>query len=221
MSTVAQVLNAPPAVWGLSKGARMMRYSRPDEAAAANVAMNRSLATVQGGSFGKKNEWHAYACSQCGFCRRDAPMTYAVGFEAGTPSALLTMSKLYVEGKLPITKKVEDLVAGFSESFIKDEVCPSRIPISQLAKDLRTQLELDTGRKLSVPNGLKDRIKQAETKIAEREKRYATIVEAPKPAAPAEKPHAKPVAPAATAPKVAPPSPPGAMPGAGPKPAPA
>lgn len=200
LSTVAQILNAPPATWAMSKAAAMFRYSRPSEAPAGNEAMYKAIAATQGGSFGKSMEWHTYACSQCGYCRRDAPMTYAVGLEAGAPSGLLYMAKLYLEGRLPVTKKVEELVAGFAESPIRDEVCPSRIPITRLAKEFKAQLELDQGRALSTPAGLRERLKEAGVRIAEREKRFATMVEAPKPPAEAPKPAPKPPAPAAAKP---------------------
>ncbi|HLE47568.1 MAG TPA: FAD-binding and (Fe-S)-binding domain-containing protein, partial [Candidatus Thermoplasmatota archaeon] len=207
MSTVAQVLNAPPMVWAMGKLAPMISYHRTDEAAASEIAANRALGNVQGSWFGQRNGWHAYSCSQCGFCRRDAPMTTAVGFEAGTPSGLLTWAKLYVEGKLPVTKKVEDMVAGWSESTIKDEVCPSRIPISQLAKDLRVQLEYDAGRKFVLPAALRERIKKAEVELAERDKKNQAPppapVAAPAPPAPvAPRPAARPAPPPTGSPAV-------------------
>jgi FAD/FMN-containing dehydrogenase len=222
MSTVAQILNAPPAVWAMSKAAPMFAYAREAEAPASEIALAKSQASVQGGTLGKKLEYNIYTCSQCGFCRRDAPMSQAVGFEFGTPSALLYLAKLYIEGKLEPTKKLQDMVAGWSESFIKDEVCPSRIPITMVAKEFRNQLELDLGRAISVPAGLRTRIQQAEAALAEREKRFATMVEMPKPVEAAPKPHgAKPAPPVAAGAKPpAPPTPPAGAPGAGPKPTP-
>lgn len=205
LSTVALALNAAPAVWAMGKLHKQFPYSRPEDEAAMNVAARRAVASTQGGGFGAKHEWNTFACSQCGFCRADAPMTYAVGNEAGTPSGLLWMARLYLQGRLPVTKKVEDMVAAASESFVKDEVCPSRIPISQLAKDLRSQLELDAGRKFEVPAALRQRIAQAQALLQEREKRYATPVAPPapeKPAAAAEK-HAPKPAPAAAKPAAA------------------
>lgn len=219
MSTVSQILNAPPAVWAMDKAAPMFSYARESEAPASSIALAKSQSFVQGGTLGKKLEWNIYACSQCGFCRRDAPMSQAVGFEFGTPSALLYLSKLYIEGKLEPTQKLQDMVAGWSESFIKDDVCPSRIPITMVAKEFRNQLELDLGRKITVPAALKQRIREAEAALAEREKRFATMVEVPKPVE-APKPHAKPVPGAAAAKPPAPPAPPASAPGAGPKPTP-
>lgn len=192
MSTVALALNAPPAVWAMGMLHKQFPYSRAEDEAAMNVAAKHAVAATQGGTFGAKHEWNTYACSQCGFCRSDAPMTYAVGNEAGTPSGLLWMAKQYLEGGLKVTKKIEDMVAAASESPVKDEVCPSRIPISQLAKDLRTQLELDAGRAFSVPAALRQRIAQAQTLLQERDKRYATPVAAPAADKPAPAAHEKP-----------------------------
>lgn len=181
LSTVAQILNAKPAVWLMSKLAPRIKYERPEEAPAMMVAINRSIAATQGSWFGKRNEWHVYACSQCGYCRPSAPMTEAVGIEAGAPSGLLWWAKLYLQGRLPLTKKVEDLVAAASESTVKDEVCPSRIPITQLLKDFRAQLEVDAGHKFEVPVTLRERIRQAEARLAEKEKRFKTPVAPPTP----------------------------------------
>lgn len=205
MSTVAQVLNAAPAVWAMAALHRQFPYSRREDEAAQNVAARHAVAATQGGGFGDKHEWNVYACSQCGFCRSDAPLSTAVGNEAGTPSGLLWMARQYLQGGLKVTKKIEDMVAAASESPVRDEVCPSRIPITQLAKDFRAQLELDAGRAFTVPPALNARIAQAQAMIQEREKRYATPLVAPaseKPSpAPQEKPMAKTVpAPAKPAP---------------------
>jgi hypothetical protein len=213
MSTVAQILNAPPMVWGMGKLAPSFAYSRPTENAAQMVAVNRSVAMTQGGWFGTKNEWHAYDCSQCGFCIPDAPMSYAVGIEFGNPRSLLYMSKLYLEGKLPITRKVEEVVAALSESFIKDEVCPSRIPISQVAKDLRAQIEHDLGRPIQVPAALRERVKAAQAQLEEKQKRFNTPVAPPAPPAPpAAKPTHAPTAAKAPAPPPMQGAPPSAKP---------
>lgn len=203
LSTVAQILNAKPAVWIMTKLAPRIKYERPEEAPAMMVAINRSIAATQGSWFGKRNEWHVYACSQCGFCRPSAPLTEAVGIEAAAPSGMLWWAKLYLQGRLSRTQKVEELVAAASESFVRDEVCPSRIPITQLVKDFRTQLEFDAGRKFEVPDALRERIQQAEAKLAEKEKRFNTPVAPPAPA-PAPKPAPPSKPPAGATPAVPP-----------------
>ena len=210
MSTVDRVLNATPMVWMMTKLAPLLKYNRPAEDRAARPAMFKAISAVQGSSFGKKHDWAVYTCSQCMFCRNASPLSEAVGVEAGSPSGLIWWARLYLKGQLEPTKRVAELVAAASEAPVGDEVCPSRIPLSQVFKDWRTQLEHDAGRTFQVPPALRDRIKAAEAARAEQKKRWETPVAPPAPPAPAA-PEKKatpqpPAAPGAT-PKPAPPPP--------------
>lgn len=203
LSTVDRILNFPPQVWLMGKLAPLMRYNRPQEERAAKGAMFHALAAVQGGTLGQKHDWAVYSCSQCGFCRPVSPLSHAVGLEAGSPSGVIHWAKLYLQGRLEPTKKVVELVAAASETYVGDDVCPSGIPLSQVFKDFRAQLEADLGRPLVVPAVLKARIQKAETDLAEQKRRWATpTAPPPPPAAPAAP---RPAVPAA--PKPAPPRP--------------
>jgi FAD/FMN-containing dehydrogenase len=193
MSTVDRVLNAAPMVWAMTKLAPLMKYNRPAEDRAARPAMAKAISAVQGSTFGKKHDWSVYSCSQCMFCRNASPLGEAVGFEAGSPSGLIWWARLYLKGQLEPTKRMAELVAAASETPVGDEVCPSRIPLSQVFKDWRVQLEHDAGRSFQVPPALRDRVKAAEAARAEQKKRWETPVAPPAPPAPAV-PEKKPAA---------------------------
>ncbi len=194
-STVDRVLNAAPMVWMMGKLGPLVKYNRPKDDRAARPAMFKAISAVEGGGFGKTHDWNVFMCSQCGFCRNVSPLTDAVGFEAGSPSGLIWWARLYLKGQLQPTKKVGDLVAAASETYVGDDVCPSKIPLSQVFKDWKTQLEHDYDAKFSTPPALKARIQAAEAALEEKKKRWATPVAPPAPPTPpaAEK---KPVPPA-------------------------
>lgn len=215
MATVDRVLNAAPIVWLMGKLAPLVKYNRPADDRAARPAMFKAMDTVQAGAFGRTHGWAVYSCSQCGFCRNVSPLTGAVGFEAGSPSGLLWWARLNVQGKLRPTKKIAEMVAAAAETYVGDDVCPSRIPISQVMKDWRSQLEADYRTKFVVPASLRDRIKQQEAALAEQKKRWGT------PAAPAAAPAAPAAPPASASPAAAKRPVPAAAPAppAGPKPA--
>lgn len=216
LSTVDRFLNFRPITALMGALAPRVKYNRPQEDRAAVPAMAKAISTVQGSSFGKKHDWSVYSCSQCGFCRNASPLSEAVGFEAGSPSGLLWWARLYLKGQLVGTRKIADLVSAGAETYVGDDVCPSNIPLSQVFKDFKAQLEADHGAKFSTPAALKERIKQAEAQKAETKKRWETPVTPPTPPAPAapakpaiEKPAppAKPPMPPPAAPPAVPPKP--------------
>lgn len=205
MSTVDKVLNAPPMVWSMMKLAPLLKYNRPGEDRAARPALYKALGAVQGGAFGKRHDWHVYSCSQCGFCRPVSPLTEAVGLEAGSPSGLIWWARLYLKGELEPSRRLLELVSAGGETYVGDDVCPSKIPLSQVFKDWKLQLEADLGRRIDTPPALRMRIQQAEAVLEERRKHWATPVAPPAPPAPpaVEKP-APPRPPAAAPPPAKP-----------------
>jgi hypothetical protein len=217
MSTVDRVLNAKPMVWLMSKVAPLVKYNRPAEDRAARPAMWKAISAVQGSSFGQKHDWNVYTCSQCMFCRNASPLTDAVGFEAGSPSGLIWWARLYLKGELQPTRKVAEMVAAAAEVPVGDDVCPSRIPLSQVFRDWKIQLESDHNTTFVVPEALKARIEKSKAEMEERKKRWATPAAAPSPPAAPGATEAKKPATAATPakPAIAKPVP------EGPKPAPA
>lgn len=203
MSTVDRVLNAPPMVYAMTKLAPLLAYHRPTEDRAAKPAIAKAMSAVQGSAFGKKHDWAVYSCSQCMFCRNVSPLSDAVGFEAGSPSGLIWWAREYLKGNLKPTKKVAEMVAAASETYVGDDVCPSKIPLSTVFKDWKVQLESDFGTKFQTPPALKTRIAASEAAIAEKKKRWETPVAPPAPVVEAKvvpKPVAKPAAAAAPAP---------------------
>lgn len=217
LSTVDRVLNFLPQVWAMSKLAPLLKYNRLNEERAARPAMFHAMAAAQGGLLGQHHDLQIYSCSQCGFCRPASPLSRAVGFEAGSPSGIVHWAKLYLQGRLRPTRKVADLVAAASETYVGDDVCPSGIPLSQVFKTFRTQLETDLGVPVKVPPNLKQRIAQAEVDLAEAKKRWATPATPPSPPSPPTPPApaSKPATPTASArPATAPPASSGPRPAA-------
>lgn len=221
MSTVDKVLNAKPMTWAMGKIAPKVKYNRPVDERAGAAGIAKAMSAVQGSAFGAKHDWNVYKCSQCMFCRNVSPLSDAVGLEAGSPSGLIWWARLYLKGQLEANKRIGELVAAASEVPVGDEVCPSKIPLSEVFKDWKAQLEVDLGKPLAAPAALKSRIAASAAAMEETKKRWATPVAPPTPPAPAapvkEKPAvpAKPAAPAGEKPPAAPPAAPV------PKPAPA
>lgn len=176
MSTVDKVLNSPPLTWGMSKVAPLMKFNRPTQERAARPAMFKAMAAVQGGAFGKKHSEAIYSCSQCGYCRDVSPLYHAVGVDAGSPTALIHQAKGYVRGQVEPSRKLADLLAAAEDTYVGDDVCPSGIPLSEVFRDWRKQMEKDLGFEFEAPASLVRRVKESEKQLDERAKRWASPV---------------------------------------------
>ena len=94
--------------------------------------------------------WHAYACSQCGYCVDDCDQYYGRGWESQTPRGKWFFLRQYMEGKVAWNQKMVDSFMACTTCELCNVRCCEDLPIEHNWLTMRGEL-IHTENKLTFP----------------------------------------------------------------------
>ncbi len=84
--------------------------------------------------------WHAYACSQCGYCVDECDQFYGRGWESQSPRGKWYWLREYLEGRAKWSQKVVDTFIVCTTCELCNLRCSAALPIEQSWMKLRGKL---------------------------------------------------------------------------------
>jgi Fe-S oxidoreductase len=94
--------------------------------------------------------WHAYACSQCGFCIDECDQFYGRGWESQSPRGKWYWLRKYMEGKVKWDQKWVDTFIGCTTCELCNKRCSEGLPIEQSWMKIRGKM-IDEDKKMTFP----------------------------------------------------------------------
>ncbi len=84
--------------------------------------------------------WHAYSCSQCGFCVQECDQFYGRGWESQSPRGKWYWLREYMEGREKWSQKMVDAILACTTCELCNLRCSESLPIEPSWLKLRSQL---------------------------------------------------------------------------------